>query len=244
MQKWRENFEYPDPFRRTCRIVKNDFKQLGGKFQRFLGFEAKVDEFIPTHTDLLIIGDGVLGSSIAHWVKQRAPHASDVIVIGGTKPSMRFESNELSQNFTLPENIQMSQFCGNFLKNLPSVGFIPQGHLHLAHSSKAHDLLESYEIRRQSGSRSILLSKNRLAEKFPWLNLNGVELGCLGLEYEGCFDANSLLKSLYNKNVQLGVQYLNANIVGFNFKKIHNTEKCNQIVVELENDTGVPSFKF
>jgi FAD-dependent oxidoreductase domain-containing protein 1 len=39
------------------------------------------DGVFPEHCDIVIIGGGAMGSSIAYWLKQRAPNAITVTVI-------------------------------------------------------------------------------------------------------------------------------------------------------------------
>lgn len=50
------------------------------------------------------------------------------------------------------------------------------------------------------------------------MNVDDVEVGCLGLEKEGWFDPWALLHVLKQGATQLGTQYINAEAVGFTFK--------------------------
>jgi hypothetical protein len=83
-----------NPFKRTIRILGNDMKTAKNKVQSFIeGVQGKRelsnkgvkspyrDGVFPEHCDIVIIGGGAMGSSIAYWLKQRAPNAVTVTVI-------------------------------------------------------------------------------------------------------------------------------------------------------------------
>jgi FAD-dependent oxidoreductase domain-containing protein 1 len=92
-----QSYEPPKPehpFKRTIRVLANDMKTAKNKVQSFV---AKVqgireaanqvakspyrDGIFPEHCDIVIIGGGAVGSSIAYWLKQRAPNALTITVI-------------------------------------------------------------------------------------------------------------------------------------------------------------------
>jgi len=56
---------------------------------------------------------------------------------------------------------------------------------------------------RECGVKNQLLSQNQLKQRFPWLNTDDIELGCLGLENEGWYDF--IINGAYN--------YLNGQMV-------------------------------
>lgn len=41
----------------------------------------------------------------------------------------------------------------------------------------------------------MLMTKERLKETFPWMNVDGIELAAYGLENEGWFDPMSLVNA-------------------------------------------------
>lgn len=89
------------PIRRTFRLLGNDMRKIkefflpkedkfdsenkpqpiatSNKFN-FAGDKGSNDEF-PTHCDVLIIGGGGIGSSIAYWLKQKARDGLNVVVV-------------------------------------------------------------------------------------------------------------------------------------------------------------------
>lgn len=83
-----------NPIKRTFRILGNDMKTARNKVQSFIervqgirelsnkGIKLPYrDGIFPEHCDIVIIGGGAMGSSIAYWLKQRAPNAITVTVI-------------------------------------------------------------------------------------------------------------------------------------------------------------------
>lgn len=169
----------------------------------------------------------------------------------------------LRQQFSLPENVAMSLFGAEFLRNIdkylsvdggdrPDVQFQPYGYLFLATESGAKTLEENSKMQCKMGAKNILLSAAKLKERFPWLNVDGIEVGCLGLEHEGWFDPWSLLNALKRKNISLGVEYVQADVIGFDFKiQPHISvpspdgkyEQLDKIVVKLP-DGRLQSIKF
>lgn len=95
----RQNNRQEDhPFWRTVNILKNDFKQVGRYIlPRGLGsgkgaddankdLEAHLEKYrrpevFPAFCDVLIIGGGGFGSSIAYWLKKEAREGLNVVVV-------------------------------------------------------------------------------------------------------------------------------------------------------------------
>lgn len=135
----------------------------------------------------------------------------------------------LRQQFSLPENIEMSLFGAEFIRTLPrrfgpqaNVFFTPHGYLLLASQESANTLVDNSKLQRQLGAVNELLSKEQLKKRFPWLEVSDIEVGCLGLEKEGWFDPWSLLTLLKNGAQEKGVRFLDAEVVKFGFGKKHD----------------------
>lgn len=120
----------------------------------------------------------------------------------------------------------MSLFGAEFLRTLPrrfgpnaDVFFTPHGYLILANEQHASELIDNSKLQRELGAVNEILSKEQLKRRFPWLSVDGVELGCLGLEKEGWFDPWSLLTLLKNGAQEKGARFLDAEVVDFTFQK-------------------------
>lgn len=78
----------------------------------------------------------------------------------------------LRQQFSLPENIQMSLFGADFIRKLPQnfgpdadCYFTPHGYLMLATESKASQLMDNATLQKELGATNELLSKNQLKQR-------------------------------------------------------------------------------
>lgn len=118
--------------------------------------------YFPRHCDIVIIGGGIMGCSIAYWLKQRGHDNGLRVIVVERDPSYTRASTVLSvgglrQQFSLPENIQMSLFGAEFLRNAkkmlsgenlegPDVQFHPHGYLFLATEKGADQLIENHKL--------------------------------------------------------------------------------------------------
>lgn len=66
------------PILRTIRILSDDLKNL----TRIKEHSRRIKEMFPRHVDVVIIGGGAMGSSIAYWLKEKSSReALDVVVL-------------------------------------------------------------------------------------------------------------------------------------------------------------------
>ena len=185
----------------------------------------------------VIIGGGAVGSSVA--VHLALAGAKNIAVVE-KDPSYKYASSSLSasgirQQFSLKENIDMSLYGTNFLQNpallavdgiAPDYQFFQNGYLFLAtnEGGGADTLRRSRDEQHRCGATWIdLLDRGGLAERFPWLSLDGSEGGgegsalCAGsnsLRNEGYFDPWGMLSGMRRKAISLGVQYIHGEAVG------------------------------
>ncbi|PSN57396.1 hypothetical protein C0J52_02879 [Blattella germanica] len=288
--------QYPKPehpFERTFRILGNDMKTLKNNVETFVRRVRNTreaaekaskaayryrHEVFPEHCDIAIIGGGAMGSSIAYWLKQRAPNALSVTVIERDPlvnkntlswgqygaSSTALSVGGIRQQFSLEENIKMSLFGADFLRNIkdhltvqghdpPNICFTPYGYLFLASEKGAAQLEENARLQTKLGAKNELLSPTKLKERFPWLNTDGIALGCHGLENEGWFDPWCLLSAFKKKAISLGVEYVHGDAIGFEFRKMPDLmmegidpgsyEALDRVVVKMDNGE-LKSIKF
>jgi glycine/D-amino acid oxidase-like deaminating enzyme len=180
--------------------------------------------------DVAIVGGGVMGSAIAYFLLSEPAFDAHVTVIE-RDPSYRRASSALSassirQQFSTPENIRMSRFGFDFLRDVsrhlvvdgsergPDVGLTERGYLYLASEDRADALAEIHATQEAEGAAVGLLTRGDLAARFPWLALDGVALGSLGLRGEGWFDGYALMQAFRRKASSLGAEYVAAEVVG------------------------------
>ncbi|WP_340148415.1 FAD-binding oxidoreductase [uncultured Sneathiella sp.] len=179
--------------------------------------------------DIVIIGGGVVGSSIAYFLKSMAGFDGSVTVLE-KDPSYEFGSTARSwggvrQQFSTPENILMSQFMQEFLREIThhlavddtpvDVDYREYGYLFLAEDRHIPLLYTNNAIQRKLGVNVGLLDTEDLMRGYPWMNVSDLAGGSLGLSGEGRLDAYSLNQAFRKKSISLGVQFLNAEAVGF-----------------------------
>lgn len=236
-----------NPFQRTWEVLKGDMKR-GIERLNDPDKEYHPNSIFPEHCDILIVGGGIMGSSIAYWLKQRALDGLRVVVVekDSTVNTDKFNSLEycrsstllscggIRQQFSLPENIKMSLFGAEFLRNIkrhltvegddpPDVRFTPSGYLFLASEKGADILLNNSKIQKENGAKNEILTPNKLKSKFPWLNTDGIALGCHGLENEGWIDPWSLLIAFKKKALSLGTEYIVGEADSFDFEVLPDT---------------------
>lgn len=136
----------------------------------------------------------------------------------------------LRQQFSLEENIDMSLYGAEFIRtinehlhvpNEPAVDvqFHPYGYLFLASEGGAEALMKNSKLQNSKGAKNIILTADKIKERFPWINTEGIDVGCLGLEKEGWFDPWCLLSAFKKKAISLGAEYVNAEVKGFILQK-------------------------
>ncbi|AWO99705.1 putative FAD-dependent oxidoreductase domain-containing protein 1 [Scophthalmus maximus] len=193
--------------------------------------EAKLP---PHQADIVIVGGGVVGWSVAYWLKQKERVRGGVkVVVVEKDPTYSQASTVLSaggirQQFSLPENIRLSLASADFMRNINDhlgvadqdpvdLQFNHSGYLFLASERAAHIMEENYSTQRNAGAKVSLLSPTQLKEKFPWLNTDDVALASYGLENEGWFDPWTLLNAFRRKAMSMGVIQSCGEVIDFKY---------------------------
>lgn len=158
---------------------------------------------------IVIIGGGVIGSAIAYFLTLQQPGCEVVVVERDptyARASSALSASSIRQQFSTDINIQISAFGIDFLRNVgqllachgdvPDIGLHEGGYLYLATQAGETTLRENHALQKRHGADVALLSPQQLAERFPWLALQDVVLGSLGLSGEGWFDGYLLLTAL------------------------------------------------
>ncbi|XP_011867188.1 PREDICTED: FAD-dependent oxidoreductase domain-containing protein 1-like isoform X2 [Vollenhovia emeryi] len=262
-KSYREFVDTRTPGQRMLKSIKRDWrslKRLLSPSREYSDFEALWNpEVIPAHCDVLIIGGGAIGSSIAYWLKQKVHRNEFNVVVVEKDPTYTKASTTLSvgglrQQFSLEENIHMSLYGAEFLRNINEhlsvpgdqpidVNFHPYGYLVLATEAGAETLVQSSKLQNSLGAKNIVLTAEKLKSMFPWINTDGIAAGCLGLEKEGWFDPWSLLCAFKKKATHLGAQYVNAEVKAFQYRTVPGSldenmnpaERLNTAVIETHD---------
>ena len=179
------------------------------------------------HSDVAIIGGGIMGSALAYWLTRLAPGLAVTVI--ERDPSYQHASSALSaasirQQFTTPVNIRLAQQSIEFLRGAgaalavdgdePALGLVEAGYLYLAGTAGEAGLREAHRIQRSHAADVVLLARDELAARFPWLALEDVTLGSFGQSGEGWFDGYGLLTAFARKARSQGARYLRGEVSG------------------------------
>jgi len=176
----------------------------------------------------VIVGGAVMGSSVAYWLSENPDHDESILVIE-MDPTFERSSTTLSgasirHQFSQPVNIHLSMFGTKFIEDFhehvqvngesPGLGFRDTGYLFLATEAGMDLLREKHEIQRSCGAEVALLSPGELVERFPFMNVDDLAGGSLGLRGEGTLDAYSLMRGFQLRARHNGVEYNTDRVVG------------------------------
>ena len=180
-----------------------------------------------SRADVVIVGSGVMGAATAYWLTRLQPGLKVTLVESDTryeKASSSLSASSIRQQFTCPVNIRLSQYGIAFLRQadlilgLPdhpvALGLQEPGYLYLAQPEQSAALQTAHQIQKQAGADVVLLSPEALRQRFPWLNVDDVAMGSLGLSGEGWFDGPALHQAFLRKAMAQGVQRLHDRVVG------------------------------
>jgi glycine/D-amino acid oxidase-like deaminating enzyme len=171
--------------------------------------------------DVVICGGAVIGSAAAFCLAEALPKRARIVVL---EPDPSYERcaatrslASIRHQFSTPENIRMSMFGTRFLREAPErlavrgepalIGFVEAGYLFLATEGGMPVLRSNHRVQREEGADVALLDRDRLSERFPWLEVHDLAGGSLGLSGEGWLDAHGLMHGFRRKAIELGVTY-------------------------------------
>ena len=165
--------------------------------------------------DVVIIGGAIVGSSIAYYLREEGYSGSIALV--ERDPQFTHSATTLScasirQQFSIPENIRLSQFTLALFRRLEQefgegadIGFREGGYLILAGENGLPILEQNHRAQMAEGADIVLEDAAALERRFSWLSTKGITAGAFGRTGEGWFDAHAMLmlfrKALRGKNI-------------------------------------------
>jgi len=198
--------------------------------------------------DVVIVGGGAMGSSTAYFLAANPDFAGSVLVVerdptydsSATSRSM----GGIRQQFSTPENIQMSMFGAAFARKAAEllavdgqsadVSFREQGYLFTATPEGAVTLKQNYDRQRCLGAEVTYLEGEALNRRFPWLNSEDLGAAVFGHANEGWVDPNTLLQGFRHKAQSLGVGFVRDEVVGF----LRDGKRLAGVVLTEGGETG------
>jgi FAD-dependent oxidoreductase domain-containing protein 1 len=188
----------------------------------------------PPGVDVAIVGAGIVGASVAYWLTRLEPSLSVLLIERDTrfeKASSSLSASSIRQQFSSPVNILMSRFGLQFIRDAaallatgaysppPDLSLVEPGYLYLTAQGTAdvERLRALNVVQRTHGADVALLSPDELATRYPWLHVDDVELGSLGLSGEGWFDGPALHTAMLRKARSQGARLVIGDAKGFAF---------------------------
>ena len=177
---------------------------------------------------MVIIGGGVIGSSIAYHLAV-AGHAADVTVIE-PDPTYEFAATPratggIRQLFTVPENIRMVQYGHEIYRQFETlmevggepapINFQRMGYLWLGSGTADIDsLMANWRVQTAHGARVELLDRKGVKHRFPSLRVADIDIAAYSPD-DGFLDPHSVLMGFRRKATSLGIQYVKDRVVDF-----------------------------
>lgn len=202
------------------------FRQFS-RLQSHQSRTSTINSFLSTSKtcDYLVMGGGPVGLSTALHLAMNG--AKNIIVVEKDSSyrncSAMLSAGGIRQQFSVPENIKMSLYGIDFIKNIdrlkvneetPDVQFHEIGYLFLANEKNRSTLEKNHQTQLDNGVTWMkLLEECSLQSQFPWLNTVEIVLGSTSTKNEGYFDPWLLIQVLKNKILSMGVEIIEGTVV-------------------------------
>ena len=174
--------------------------------------------------DVVIVGGGVVGSSVAYHLRQ-APCRGRVVVIERDDTYSRASSSlamgGIRQQFTLSANVRMVQYSVDFYRDLDRrlsvanetqrVDLRQRGYLFLADAASAARLTRRYEAMRFAAASVTCLSRSEIQARLPDAWLDDIEFGLFGPD-DGYANPKSRVFAMRKIARDAGVEYVRAEV--------------------------------
>lgn len=184
------------------------------------------------HVEVLIVGGAVMGSSTAYFLAQHDRLRGQILVVD-TDLNYRRAASALStsgfrQQFSTAVNIELSRFSSQFIREANRILDLPgapagiplheAGYLYLGNDAQRDGFAANHRLQRSLGVDVALLDRSALKQSFPWLSLDEVAVGSLGMSGEGWLDGY-LLTMAFRRNAQRrGAIYRQATVNGLRLR--------------------------
>ena len=180
---------------------------------------------IRSHFDVVVMGGGIIGSSVAYFLLAQDPTLSVAVI--EPDPTYEFASALRASGgcriqFSCPENIEMSLFSIDFIKKFDDtmgtakhdahVQWVEGGYLFIVPPSAVNSLEKNVRKQQGHGCAINLLSPSELRQRFPSIYVDDLGAGAHSPN-DGWCDPNGLLWGFLRKATELGATYLQAHVV-------------------------------
>ena len=170
-------------------------------------------------TDIVVIGGGLIGSSVAYHLA--ASGRGGEIVVLEPDPTYEFAttpggSGGVRRLFSRPENVALGSFGLDFYSGFKEtmavddepadISFKAQGYLFLSDAGDSSQMRSNYDNQTANGVIAELLEQGDLKARFPSVNFDDVDIGVLTPD-DAWIDPYAAMMGFKRKARKLGVEY-------------------------------------
>jgi FAD-dependent oxidoreductase domain-containing protein 1 len=181
-------------------------------------------------TEVLVIGGGAIGASIAYFLRNRpSPPRVTVVERDPTyaNASTPRASGGVRRLFSGPENIELSNFSIPFYERFredlaidgepAAINYRKGGYLFIVPEGGRRTLELNIKVQRQHGVRVELLERDALQRRFPSMFVGDLAAGAHSLD-DGWLDPHSVLWGFRKKAVSLGAKFVADTVVAIDLE--------------------------
>jgi glycine/D-amino acid oxidase-like deaminating enzyme len=178
-------------------------------------------------SDVVIVGGGAIGTSVAYYVKLLDSGAEVTVVErdpGYALASTPRASGGIRRLFSLPENIELSTYSIAFFQEFPAtmavdavpadIGLRDNGYLFIVPPSGRDTLRRNHDLQRELGCRVEWLEPDELAHRYPSMYVGDLGAAAFSPD-DGWLDPHSVLMGFRAKARSMGVKFRADEVVGF-----------------------------
>lgn len=184
----------------------------------------------PQHTsyDVIIVGGAMMGSSTAWFLSAMADFQGKILVVemdSSYENSSTAHTNScMRQQFSNTLNVRISQFAADFVKNLgtymgndvrvPKLDIQNYGYMYLSDNDVlTQTLRDNQGIQLAAGAETELLDPAEILKRYPFYNLDDIQLGSINLKDEGYWDGGTVFDWWRRAAKDNGVEYVTNRVV-------------------------------
>jgi glycine/D-amino acid oxidase-like deaminating enzyme len=177
--------------------------------------------------EVVIIGGGIIGASIAYHLLQDGLTGRILVIERDStyaRAATPMSMGGVRQQYSVPCNIAMARYGVVFYERFdevmagawgtPQAHFHQRGYLILMHPTTQAALRRRYDLQRQLGVEVTLLSPEDVRELVPHLNVEEITGGVYGYR-DGYLNPRGALQGFVERSRELGCTWVQDDVIGF-----------------------------